>query len=433
LPCFSNKVAALGFKINPFVGIKYLASLFRCVKDYRMFLKETVKRILPAILAVQNSQLLQNEPAPAIPYIQGKPGIGKSYLFNKLRETEVFEVIIEQPALRPLEYWSGIPFPADGKVQWSIPEAFSRILKVAQENPNKRVLWIWDDFHIITREIQNYLFELLTWRELHHTKLPNNVLIVLIGNNSKAAGRMKLLSPIVNRTVFLPVEVNYRDWVDWASRKTEDTDMYFSWNWEEVAQKDIPINDLVVKFIEKNPDWLTGEESQIEPFPSPRSWTNLGRILSAYEQLGNRIDTPTLRYLAAGTVGQTAASELVNFARILIDIDLEKAVRKTKQWLQELTAQKDETEIALTIWGVFERLRKEYSEFNEAEIHKFVLTLLEQGIDTKYPGAAAELAAGLRRLKGVYITEGETDKWTWIVYGPDLSEDRIINWVLERG
>ncbi|HDJ51098.1 MAG TPA: ATP-binding protein [Thermoprotei archaeon] len=125
-------------------------------------------------------------------------------------------------------------------------------------------------------EIKSIAYKLLEGK-VGHVSFSPQVLIVTAGNPpaERKSLAKELPAPLQNRTIAYYLEPDLDDWIEWAQNN------------------EVP--EYIISFLRANPAlfyeevlWYT-----LEPFPSPRSWTNLGYTLKS---MGIE-DTNTLRYV----------------------------------------------------------------------------------------------------------------------------------------
>jgi len=272
--------------------------------------------LLKAVELIQlyiEEQIANKNEIVSYPILVGAPGIGKSSVISQLAKELGFEIKTEHPALRPLEYFSGIPelVKREGEIvaKWSRPELID-----FSEYQGKRTIWFLDDVHLMDAAQAKYLFEILTYRKLQGYLIPDEVVIILAGNYSKQAGFKGLLSPILNRLAVFQVKNTLDDWfTTYVNRIPIKETIQVITLTEEKAD----VHPVVVAFLEKYPEYAVEQENTQGPFGTLRSWTFLGRILTRYEKHFNNKpekekdqDTFTL---AAAHISERAAAEFTKF------------------------------------------------------------------------------------------------------------------------
>jgi len=260
------------------------------------------------------------------PMIIGSPGIGKSSMISSLAKELGFEVKTEHVAMRPLEYFSGIPelVKTDDELltRWSKPE-FINLPK------DKTLVWFLDDFHLVEPGQAKYFFEILTYRSLQNYRIPDNVVIVLAGNNSSKSGFRNMLSPVVNRLAMFSVKNSIEDWFQLYVNRVplKECIKIISLRPEKVE-----VDPLVIAFMERYNEYVVEEEDNQKPFGTLRSWTFFGRIMQRYRQhFSDRSESEKksdLIALAMAHVSEKASSAFMNFYQISEKFDPNKMIEE---------------------------------------------------------------------------------------------------------
>lgn len=227
--------------------------------------------------------------------VWGPPGIGKSQIIHlvcamlKMRMIDIRAVLLDPVDLR------GVPHVKDGKTFWC-PPAF---LPSAADGPCVILL---DELPQATTLVQASLLQLMLDRAIGEYRLPDDVVILAAGNRQEdRAGANRLITPMRNRLVHVDLEVDYKDWQDWAATKN--------------------IAPEVRSFIKTMPDQLHQFDpvSKENAFPTPRTWEFVSDLLPTLK------GSPCLSQVVAGCVGTGAASQfvghMIHYAKIP-DIDL---------------------------------------------------------------------------------------------------------------
>jgi len=217
--------------------------------------------------------------------ISGSPGIGKSEIIyqvcNKLN-LKVYETRLYEQG----ESAAGLPRSQDGITRFDKPFWLDELIKGGYQ-----VLFL-DDFHLVPPQIQRFLYKLLTHKELHDYKVPQDLKVILAGNfKIDSADSSEVQSPIMSR---LHLAIEYEP----------DPEVFLKF---ARSQQD-RFDSRVIAFIQANPDLLyTKEPPTSEMFPCPRTWEYASRLLSK---------TNDPRFLL-GVVGTRAGSIFQEFWNLL--------------------------------------------------------------------------------------------------------------------
>jgi len=246
------------------------------------------------------------------PFLAGPPGGGKTQSIRAEAAKRGMEFVCRNLGLIKLEELGGIPeFMVEDdelRTRWSVPELISEIRRKAKNAP---VVVLLDDWHIAGSQVQALGFELFSDYSLKGYKVPKNTFFILAGNDSAAAGARASFSAVMNRVAKMYVETEFDYWRD------------------QVA---IPMGiwDPIVSFLNSRDyrRFFHGEEQVMDPFPSPRSWTNLSFKLNGLMSNGilkyDNSAESTIRELAiyASHVGVQAASEFQTFYKVYSSFDM---------------------------------------------------------------------------------------------------------------
>jgi len=230
--------------------------------------------------------------------LAGKPGIGKTEVFlQTIKEFEKetnkkcnIKIIYLHSTL--LEQLTGVPTPNG---TWSKPE----ILNLPEGYDY--YIFLFDDIHLADKNKQGILFQILTHHYVNGHKFPENSIFVLAGNGVEDnAGANIMLAPVVNRLLKFNVEADYDSWKNYLK----------STNIEK------KIADIVTSFLEYETNnkyfHYYNDTMENEPFPSPRSWTNMMNFItpSLDEMLDNR---ELFLETTSAAIGKEAATKLLEY------------------------------------------------------------------------------------------------------------------------
>lgn len=256
-----------------------------------IILNESKKYIISNIqLQIKNN--IQNK-STSILYLSGPPGIGKSDLMNQIAIEIDASIDVKYLSTMMIEQISGLPVPTNSDTyKWSKPEVLS-----ISNNPKDIHILFLDDLHLCTKTIQNYLFQLLTYKSIHSHKLPSNVAIVVAGNRSSdKAGAQSIMAPIVNRFYFLDVRAEAKDWINSYAIKND-------------------IRQDIISFIGMYPELLQSPPMESSPWASPRSWSLLSDNINEMER-DKKLSTSDLFQLSKGHLGLEYANKYVEYIKL---------------------------------------------------------------------------------------------------------------------
>jgi len=276
--------------------------------DQRMFLHHAINEI------IEDAQLrLDGEKNLSTTYLAGRPGCGKTMSIRELARKKEWGLVTMNISMETVERFGGIPEiikvdlekpnHAFKRVEyhtiWSIPEVIVDLRSMSKEF--ETVICFLDDWHLASPNIQQLGFELFTDYSIRGHLIPANVVFVLAGNDTPAAGARTHFSAVMNRVAKILVEAQFEHWRDKFA---------------------IPHNlhPAVLSFLERRESapFFHGEEDTINPWPSPRSWTNYAIKLSKKEKTGrmSMLDANEQMVLCSAYLGAKAATEFQTYYQI---------------------------------------------------------------------------------------------------------------------
>ncbi len=218
--------------------------------------------------------------------IWGPPGVGKSQLVAKVAQDHTVPLIdIRLSQLEPSDL-RGIPFRADGHVDWAVP----RLLPNAERHGPAGVLFM-DEITSATPAVSAAAYQLILDRRLGEYEVPPAWVIFAAGNRQGDRGvTYSMPAPLANRFTHFSFETNVDDWVLWAHQNA--------------------IDERVIAFIRFRPELLFDFDPALDPvaFPTPRSWVFAHHALQKFEA-GSLILSNALQ----ACVGDAAGVELNAF------------------------------------------------------------------------------------------------------------------------
>lgn len=219
-----------------------------------------------------------------VPYIEGKPGGGKSALACEIGKELGFDNVVQFFAsLRDPVDLLGTP-RNDGDVTRWIPPSELKTLETG------RNLLILEELPDATVGMQNALCGLIYDRKCNDLHLSHGTHIIATGNRTQdKSGANRLVSKLLGRVRLFEFTENVDDWADWA-----------------LANE---IDPMLIQFIRFRPDLLSDFNPDRKTNPTPRTWERVNLIPT---------ELPEEVYLdnVAGDVGQGAAAEYLGFKRV---------------------------------------------------------------------------------------------------------------------
>ena len=269
-------------------------------------------------LALSSITLRKNSILHNIFYLVGKPGGGKTMLIDSLVKQYNYGFLPYSPGLERIEKFGGIPdlkyvdgggsylSALAGKelhTVWSIPSMICDINKEC-ENNKEGVVVLLDDWHLCTEELQQIGFELFTYYSLNGHKVNKNVIFILAGNETSAAGAKVQLSAIKNRCtmIYTYSDINY-------------------WLTEFAIPNNIYAPGISYFQNKANHMYFQEDESTVSPFGSPRSWTSAFNLISHLVNT-NKYSDLLAEVILQGSVSNKAASSFSMYNSIFRNINV---------------------------------------------------------------------------------------------------------------
>jgi hypothetical protein len=225
-----------------------------------------------------------------IPFIEGKPGGGKSSLARDIIQTLGInpERVTEfNPSLRDPVDIMGVPRTDADCAKWIPMPEFWRIRDDGTDEPCALIV---EELSDAPMPMQNPMCRVLLDRYAGELKLHPKLYIIATGNRTEdKSGANRMSTKLANRMQTLVFDENLDDWCDWALDRGIAVEM--------------------IQFLRFRPNLLSDFDPNRKINPTPRSW-----------EMANEVD-PTLTsdlYYAniAGCVGEGAAAEYTGFKRI---------------------------------------------------------------------------------------------------------------------
>ncbi len=241
----------------------------------------------------------QNGHLSSIPWLSGAPGIGKSEVIRQICKDRGWGLKVVYMATIMLEQITGLPKigkEEDTKTEfivWSRPEIFNfNHLEVFPKSDQDTIIMFLDDAHLCNRQIQAYMFQLLTYRSIHDHRLPKNVAIILAGNRGNdKAGFQEILAPVANRIFFVELHADVDQWM------------------QDYALKN-GIRSDIITFLQNYPESLTGKPIESGAWPSPRSWSYASMTIDSF---GESLTDQAMFTILTGHVGTEATTRFIEY------------------------------------------------------------------------------------------------------------------------
>ncbi len=219
-----------------------------------------------------------------IPYIEGKPGGGKSALAKSVGAELGFDNVVQFFAsLRDPVDLMGTPAPDNEVTRWRPPAELMQL-------STGRNLLILEELSDSGTQMQNALCGLIYDRHVGSLHLSSDTYIIATGNRTKdKSGANRLVSKLYGRVRRFEYTENIDDFCGWAL--------------------DQDIDPVLIQFLRFRPDLLSDFDPNRESNPTPRTWVQASKTPTSL---------PTDIYFGniAGDVGEGAAAEYTGFRKI---------------------------------------------------------------------------------------------------------------------
>lgn len=229
----------------------------------------------------------------------GKSGIGKTEGIAELcKEMGIGFCELRLVTMTEVDLL-GVPMIGKTEGGESYTDWASNKLLPIESRDGKRGVLVLDEITSATSTIRAAAYQLLdSKRALGNYKLPDNWLVVAIGNGIEDGGVYQgMEGAFINRCKAFRVVEDFETWKTWAIRHDA--------------------NPSVIAFLQFKPDELHkfDPNADVEMFPSPRAWMSLSRMLNRRElkRGGKAIDKESAGLYACSAVGVKSGAQFEDF------------------------------------------------------------------------------------------------------------------------
>lgn len=275
-------------------------------------------------MALTYRQLLVAVPtvikAGNVPNIVGDAGLGKTALVTDVARqmgaamfttvvslVEKGDLAIPVPPLTSDSFVDTQHYGRLANVQYGYAETLLRIIRQAEREPNRPIIWLLDEFNRGTQAVQSELMNLVLQRRVNSLQLPGSVHLVIAENPDStmeeftdsdyavAAGD----AAIKDRTVRLVMQPSLDDWLNWAA-----------------GIGDRPrIAPLVQQYLRKHPQQLAPQEHGDDLYPTPRSWERVSKNLTELLKLPEEQWRQLVDDVFSGDLGSVVGVEFAEYVK----------------------------------------------------------------------------------------------------------------------
>lgn len=276
-------------------------------------------------MALTYQQLLVAVPtvikAGNVPSIVGDAGLGKTALVADVAQrmgaamyttvvslVEKGDLAIPVPPLTSDSFVETQRYGRLANVQYGYSETLIRIVRRAENEPNRPIIWLLDEFNRGTQAVQSELMNLVLQRRVNSLQLPDSVHIVIAENPDNTMeefadsdyGVTAGDAAIKDRTVRLVMRPSLTDWLQWA-------------NEQETGQS--RIEPLVQEYLKEHPEQLAPRDHGDDLYPTPRAWERVSRDFRQLLKLPAKQWQPLAEDIFSGDLGTVVGVEFAEFVK----------------------------------------------------------------------------------------------------------------------
>lgn len=295
-----------------------------------------------------------------VPLIVGESGIGKTALAKEIAKENNWSLIIingnllkegEIGGLPTIESYTGVNKKEDQVEKKSTVYAVHHKLREIDEEiaKGKTVLLFIDEINRCEHTVQQELMNLILNREINGYNLPKGVKILAAMNPSSKYGSdfdyqvVDMDAAQENRFVWLTMEPDYKQWVDWAM--------------------DTGLEPEVIGFISTFPEYLH-KINEDDLRATPRSYERISSSYRVYKENKDSISRSVFLNVVKGNVGRVIAEEFVSFAESdyspLISFEDVFTGHSLPESLKEKVKKESHTRLYLTARNILQSLEAHF-------------------------------------------------------------------------
>lgn len=216
----------------------------------------------PTILDQMELALSLNQ----VVYLHGLPASGKSdRVFELDKDATVVYLASQDPSLLfGAEMLDKESLQDDNTVRSKLILTYwvKDIIKKATDDPDNIHVLFFDEFTNAHPQVQQLVLKLIDDRAIGEYNLPDNVRIILAGNEiSDSSIAHTAVEPLKSRVSHIQVEITLSEWLEWAYDKG--------------------IHPYITGFLKNNPDYLRTQFDGNKPHCDPRRWAMASNVLYA--------------------------------------------------------------------------------------------------------------------------------------------------------
>ncbi len=307
--------------------------------------------------------------AKQVPLLVGETGIGKTSLATKVAKIHNWHLVTVDGNLLKEGEIGGLPTVDtflhtldDGtKVEGKVTVyAIHHKLKEMNDQVavGKEVLLFIDEINRCEHAVQQELMNLILNREINGHKLGDKVHIIAAMNPTDTYDyqTVEMDAAQQNRFVWLFMEADHRQWLDWASEEG--------------------IEERVMEFIATFPEYLN-QSQEDDILATPRSYERVSQLYSIYKKQKENFSRNVFYEVIRGNVGKVIAEQFVGFvetsAEPLLTFEEVMAGEELSDAVKNRIQTESHTRLYLTAKNILRHLEGVYENSTETF---FVLRLI---------------------------------------------------------
>lgn len=161
--------------------------------------------------------------------IPGPPGVGKSDIAELACQMLKIPLIITHPVVSDPTDYKGFPFPNEQRDGAEfLPFGDLKILIEAKEE----LVFFIDDLGQAPVSVQAAIMQLILARQINGHKVSDKVTFIAATNRKEdSAGVSGIIKPLIRRFYLAKLEVDWKDWVVWASKNNMPSELiaFIAW------------------------------------------------------------------------------------------------------------------------------------------------------------------------------------------------------------
>ena len=231
--------------------------------------------------------------AGLVPYVKGSPGLGKSRIIGTVAQKLNLELIDVRLAQLDVTDLLGFPQIHGNKTIFVPPATFPINTDSIPKGKDGWLLFL-DELSSANNSVSAAAYKLILDRMVGQYPLHQNVVIAAAGNKDTDKAIVNRMSTAMqSRLVHLDLQINPKDWVDWANENG--------------------IDYRITSFLEFKPGLVHNfnPDHKDHTYPAPRTWEFASKLIKDKPEI-NLLTTKIL----AGTVGEGAAREFKAFTEV---------------------------------------------------------------------------------------------------------------------